>query len=169
MRAIGIDPGNEKSGMVIVSRPDASVLEGSTIDHAFGEEPNEAILPLLANCDLIAIEWVQSMGMAVGKSVFETCLWVGRFAHAARLQNPKARIVLIPRGQIKLHHCGQARAKDGNVAQSLRDKYGEKGTKKEPGFFYGVSKHAWQAFAVLMAEMERAELRVPEFKGTITI
>jgi len=91
------------------------------------------------------------MGMTVGKEVFETCMWVGRFAQAAN-----APVRLIPRGRIKMHHCGNMRAKDGNISQSLRDKYGEKGTKSAPGYFFGVSSHAWQAFAVAAYAMEGA-------------
>jgi hypothetical protein len=47
-----------------------------------------------------------------------------------------------------MHHCGNMRAKDKNIIQALKDKYGEKGTKADPGFFYGISSHVWQAFAV---------------------
>ena len=141
---IGIDPGNTQSGYVIVQ--DGKIVES-------GVEANHEILLLVqANQDAtFAIEWIQAMGMAVGKEVFETCLWAGRFAQAAN-----GLVRLIPRGRIKMHHCGSARAKDGNIVQSLKDKYGDKGTKKEPGFFFGVSSHAWQAFAVAAYVLEGA-------------
>jgi len=135
---IGIDPGNKESGWCVIQNgrivgsgvmENNSMLDSSMMDIPW---PNT-----------MAIEWIQSMGMAVGKEVFETCLWAGRFAERARCP-----VRLIPRGQIKLHHCGSSRAKDANVCQALRDKYGEKGTKKAPGYFYGVNSHAWQAFAV---------------------
>ena len=139
---IGIDPGNEQSGFV---RVEESVIVSS------GVWENQALLIAIAdiNADVIAIEWIQSMGMAVGKEVFETCLWAGRFAQASGCP-----VRLIPRGRIKLHHCGSARAKDANVCQSLRDKYWQKWTKSSPGYFYGISSHAWQAFAVAAYVME---------------
>jgi hypothetical protein len=144
---VGIDPGNKQSGWVCVQfgRIVGSGVcdNGELLKHTFFNSPKP---------NVIAIEWIQAMGMSVGKEVFETCMWVGRFAQAAR-----CHVRLIPRGRIKLHHCGSARAKDGNIAQALRDKYGEKGTKKEPGYFYGVSSHAWQAFAVAAYVMEGAE------------
>jgi hypothetical protein len=144
---IGIDPGNKQSGYVIIE--DGKITDSGVME-------NNLVLQSLENIigfsSVIAIEWIQAMGMSVGKEVFETCMWVGRFAQASL--NP---VRLIPRGRIKLHHCGSARAKDGNIAQALRDKYGEKGTKKEPGYFYGVSSHAWQAFAVAAYVMEGAE------------
>lgn len=148
MTYIGIDPGNTQSGIV--------TIEGGKITNSDVMDNNLilVILENIADCGfdrIIAIEWIQAMGMAVGKEVFETCLWAGRFAQAA-----KSQVRLIPRTKVKLHHCGSARAKDGNVVQSIKDKYGDKGTKREPGFFYGVSSHAWQAFAVAAYVMEGA-------------
>ena len=136
---MGIDPGTTQSGVVmwtdnIIGWPDVI--------------PNEDVLGWIQehNPDVVAIEWIQAMGMAVGKEVFETCLWAGRFVERANSCGISCRCV--PRGVIKLHHCMSPRANDSNIAQALRDKYGEKGTKKEPGFFYGVKSHAWQACAV---------------------
>ncbi len=43
------------------------------------------------------------------------------------------------------------RAKDANISQALRDRFGEKGTKAHPGWFYGVSKDVWSAIAVGVA------------------
>lgn len=140
---LAIDPGNKQSGW-------ACVQGGNLIGS--GVLVNNDLLKLTAfrSADIIAIEWIQAMGMAVGREVFETCMWVGRFVEASK--TPEIR--LIPRGVIKHHHCGKTTAKDGNVAQALRDKYGEKGTKKAPGYFFGVSSHAWQAFAVAAYVME---------------
>ena len=145
---IGIDPGNKESGWVIVSNgkiESCGVMENNLVLNSLQD---------IAECDfprIVAIEWIQSMGMAVGKEVFETCLWAGRFAQAAG-----GEVRMVPRGRIKLHHCGSARAKDGNIVQSIKDKYGDKGTKAEPGYFYGIASHAWQAFAVASYVMEGA-------------
>jgi hypothetical protein len=145
---IGIDPGNKQSGFVIVS--DGKIEQSGVMENNLVLASLENIRGTDLDC-VVCIEWIQAMGMSVGKEVFETCLWVGRFAQAS--DQP---IRLIPRGRIKLHHCGSARAKDGNICQALRDKYGDKGTKASPGFFYGVSSHAWQAFAVAAYVMEGA-------------
>ena len=140
-----IDPGNQQSGW-------ACVQDGKLVGS--GVCLNHDLLKLTAfqTADILAIEWIQAMGMAVGQEVFQTCLWVGRFVQSAR--TPEIR--LVPRGVIKHHHCGKTTAKDANVAQALRDKYGEKGNKKAPGYFFGVSSHAWQAFAVAAYVMEGA-------------
>lgn len=138
-----IDPGNQQSGWACVQ--DNKLVES-------GVCLNHDLLKLTAfqSADTLAIEWIQAMGMAVGQEVFQTCMWVGRFVQTAKTSD----IRLIPRNVIKHHHCGSSKAKDGNIAQALRDKYGEKGTKAQPGFFYGVSSHAWQAAAVAFYVVE---------------
>ena len=144
MKILGIDPGTEKSGIVLWNK---GAGLGDSISYP-DVLSNEEILGQIEsiNPDVVAIEWIQAMGMSVGKEVFETCLWAGRFVERGISCGISCRCV--PRGVIKLHHCGTPHAKDSNIAAALRDKYGEKGTKKDPGFFYGVKDHAWQACAV---------------------
>jgi len=93
----------------------------------------------------LAIEMVASYGMAVGREVFETCVWIGRFQQAWHA--PEA-VRLIYRRDVKLHLCGSARAKDSNIRQAVIDLLGPPGTKREPGPTYGVRSHAWSALAV---------------------
>lgn len=105
------------------------------------------------NSCAIAIEMIASYGMAVGREVFETCVWIGRFLQAWHAPDG-AR--LIYRLDVKLHLCGTAQAKDPNIRQALLDRFprtgGGKtpqiGTKKQPGPLYGVSSHAWAALGV---------------------
>lgn len=145
-----IDPGTFDSAFV--------VWDGTTIRDC-DIIPNGKLLEFFPNamnhhdCRSCAIEMVASYGMAVGKEVFETCVWIGRFAQCwdemltgAGQTYSGAR--LIYRRDIKMHHCGNMHAKDANVAQALRDKYGEKGTKKNPGVTYALKSHLWQAFAL---------------------
>ena len=98
-----------------------------------------------ANADELAIEMVASYGMAVGKEVFETVRWIGRFQQCWR--DPDA-VRLIYRRDVKLHLCGSPRAKDANIRQALIDQLGPVGVKREPGPLYGVKSHAWSALAV---------------------
>ncbi len=113
----------------------------------FEKSPNEEVIERLRNyrCNAdsaVAIEMIASYGMAVGAEVFETCVWIGRFIEAAGEDRR------VTRKTISLHHCNSPRANDGTVAQAVRDKYGQKGTKANPGPFYGVSGDVWQAIAL---------------------
>lgn len=97
--------------------------------------------------DLLACEMIASYGMPVGREVFETCVWIGRFIEAHGGEHR-----LVYRKDVKLHLCGSPRAKDANVRQALIDAYGGKnaaiGKKASPGPLYGVKSHAWPALAV---------------------
>jgi len=95
--------------------------------------------------DTLAIEMIASYGMAVGREVFETCVWIGRFQQVWR--SPES-VRLVYRRDVKLHLCGNPRAKDPNIRQALIDLLGPAGTKKQPGPTYGVKSHAWAALGV---------------------
>lgn len=143
MRTIlAIDPGNIQSGWVRVDLESKEITGSGVIRNEFLLESFEHSPP----GEDVAIEWIQAMGMPCGQEVFQTCLWVGMFVREAQQNSSLVR--LIHRNLIRQHHCQSARAKDSNIIQSLKDKYGSKGTKGNPGYFYGVSSHAWQAFAV---------------------
>lgn len=96
----------------------------------------------------LAVEMIASYGMPVGREVFETCLWIGRFLEAWR--GPHS---LVYRKDVKLHLCGTFRAKDPHVRQALIDRFGPGkpaaiGTRKQPGPLYGVAADVWSALAV---------------------
>ena len=96
--------------------------------------------------DCLVIEEIQSFGMAVGKEVFRTARWAGRFEQMASERG--ILVHLVGRREVKLHWCGSPRAKDTNVRQALIDHYGPPGTKKNPGVTYGIKKDVWSALAI---------------------
>lgn len=141
MKILSIDPGTDESGWVI--------LDGHKI-LASGVSPNETMLHQVkmenyGEIDALAIEMIASYGMAVGREVFETCVWIGRFKQAWRSPDD---VKLIYRRDVKLHLCGTTKAKDANVRQALIDLLGPQGTKKSQGATYGVKSHAWAALGV---------------------
>lgn len=145
-----IDPGDTQSAICIVKDGKAWSWK----------EANDDILLRVRTVDVdmlesIGIEMVACYGMPVGKTVFDTAYWVGRFDQVLRDRAVVPRIVY--RKEIKMHLCHNMKAKDGNIAQALRDRFGEKGTKKAPGFFYGFSKDMWQAMAGCAYLMDKAE------------
>ena len=138
---LAIDPGTTESGWVQFN-------EGGEVDDS-GVMENGRLLRYLQSMgswtDTCAIEMVASYGMPVGHEVFETCVWIGRFQQA--WHKPEA-VRLVYRRDVKLHLCGNAKAKDPNIRQALLDLIGPAGTKKQPGPTYGVKSHAWAALAV---------------------
>ncbi len=141
MRILAIDPGTTYSGVV-------HLLNGRACDAAV--LPNADIIDLveqaeLFDIDTLAIEMIASYGMAVGREVFETCVWIGRFQQAWRTPD---EVRLVYRRDVKLHLCGSPKAKDPNIRQALIDLLGKPGTKKAPGGTYGVTSHAWAALGV---------------------
>jgi len=149
---LAIDPGNTASGWVLID-----VATRRPLEH--GKTPNDELLERidwgLGEAGTTAVEMVASYGMAVGAEVFETCVWIGRFTEAIRryrfdLQAPR----LVYRRDIKLHHCASARANDSNIRQALVDRFAPgqpnhgKGTKTQPGWFWGFHADIWQAYAL---------------------
>lgn len=146
---LAIDPGTEQSGWC--------TFEASRVVES-GVSPNADVLQHIQQCrkwislvDMLAIEMIASYGMAVGREVFETCVWIGRFQQAWR--DPEA-VRLIYRRDVKLHLCGSVKAKDANIRQALIDKLGPIGPKAAPGPLYGVKSHAWAAVAVAVTAAE---------------
>ncbi len=138
MSVLAIDPGTTQSGWVDFGG-------GRIIDA--GVDDNHIVLKMIedSRADMLAIEMIASYGMAVGREVFETCVWVGRFQQQWR---DPAGVKLLYRQAVKLHLCNSPRAKDANIRQALIDMLGPQGTKKAPGPTYGVSSHAWAALGV---------------------
>ncbi len=139
---LGVDPGTEKSGWCIFAA--GKVL-------ASGVQSNSQLILRLQHAeavlhsDMLAIEMVASYGMAVGREVFETCVWIGRFRQAWRAPDD---VRLVYRREVKLHLCDTVRATDANIREALVYRFGPVGTKAKPGPLYGVSSHAWAALGV---------------------
>ena len=143
---LAIDPGTVQSGWCVI-------VDGLVVNS--GVEPNGDALDRVkwaasGDCSL-AIEMVASYGMPVGKEVFETVRWIGRFQQAHF--DPEA-VQLIYRRDVKLYLCGNVRAKDPHVWQALIDKLGPVGTKANPGPLYGVRSHARSAVAVAVTALK---------------
>lgn len=159
--ALAIDPGSAESAYAVVDVTTCRPV-------AFDKVPNEQLLEQLDGFDfnyrggfvdqpicLAAIEMVASYGMAVGAEVFDTCVWIGRFQQAFYTHgDPGFPVDRIKRHPVKLHHCHATNASDANIAQALKDRFAYgvrnhgKGTKAEPGWFYGFAADVWQAYAL---------------------
>lgn len=155
---LAIDPGSTESGWVMI---DTETCEPYLFDKTANSELLRDFHGGRFDFSTVVIEMVASYGMAVGKDVFETCVWIGRFDEA--LQHGSAELVY--RRDVKLHHCGQTKANDSNIKQALVDRFAPgvrnhgKGTKADPGWFYGFHKDIWQAYALAVLAADRIEGR----------
>lgn len=142
---VALDPGTDETAWVIYDgeRP-----------MSFGIDPNDAVVELCRDRFggmPVIYEMVACYGMPVGRDVFETCVWIGRFVEASG-----GRAKPMYRRDVKHHLCNSAKAKDANVRQALLDRFprtgGGKtpqvGTKGQPGPLYGVKSHIWSALAI---------------------
>lgn len=152
-----IDPGNLYSGWCVLNIATFEPL-------AFGKEVNEDVMTRLRawaeEIDVVVIERLQSFGMPVGRTVLETCEWVGRFAQFAEGLGD-IPVEYVYRQEEKLDICHSTRANDATIRQALADRFafgirnGGKGTKDEPGWFYGFRADIWQAYAVGVTWIDR--------------
>jgi hypothetical protein len=147
MKILAIDPGSTKSAYVVIAAGYQPLQ--------FGKVDNHELLGLLRTLSPyaeIAIELIghYGTGMPAGKTVFDTCIWIGRYVQALA----PAPVELVLRAPVKAHLCHSAKATDANITQALVDRFATdprnhgKGTKDEPGFFYGFYKDIWQAYAL---------------------
>jgi hypothetical protein len=155
MSVLAIDPGCERS---------AWVLWNGVRVRSHGISENEDVLGMLYEgmaaftADALVIEEIASYGMPVGREVFQTVRWCGRFEQEA-IDDQWTSINYMLRRDVKLHLCGQPRAKDTNVRQALIDRFGGKGTaigkKASPGPLYGLKADEWQALALAVTFYDR--------------
>jgi hypothetical protein len=146
MIILAIDPGCIESAYVLMDSKDLKPIE-------IGKIANELLIGKIIyelKFDELAIEMVASYGMPVGKEVFETVFWIGRFWESA-CSRKKTKIY---RTDEKMNLCGVVRARDSNITQALIDRFAYavpnkgKGIKKAPGWFYGFKADIWAAYAV---------------------
>lgn len=143
---LAIDPGTIQSAWVLYR-------DGDVIDAGITEN-GEFITRLhefFGHSEDMAVEMIASYGMPVGREVFETCLWIGRFIeHWLSLGGSHT---LIYRKDVKMHLCQSMKAKDANIRQALIDLFGPGkelaiGKKASPGPLYGFKADMWAALGV---------------------
>jgi hypothetical protein len=147
-RILAVDPGTEQSAWL--------VLDGRV--GRFGIDPNDEFLTRLRggliHPDVVVIEQFEGFGMTVGREVFETIHWSGRFTEAAEhaprhtADTPPAVVVGLTRRKVKVAICHDTKAKDANIRAALIERFGGPESIRKGGPLYGVSKDVWSALAI---------------------
>lgn len=163
MTVFAIDPGNEYSAYCVMN----DKYELIEFDKLQNKQCMSKMLEWLDKTDNIVIERVASYGMPVGREVFETCEWIGRFSQEAEKKVP---VKYIYRRDEKLAICFDSKAKDANIRAALIERFAKhdfkngKGTKKNPDFFYGMAKDTWAACAVCVTYLDMRKEKAYENK-----
>jgi hypothetical protein len=147
---LAIDPGPDESAFVFT--------DGEHVSKR-GKIPNEKLMAIIKDnpwCEAIVAEQVACYGKPVGKEVFETVFWTGRFCEAS--PRPFHRL---ERRIVKMHLCHETKGvNDAVIRQALIDRFGPGkdaaiGTKKQPGPLFGITKDQWQALALAVTFLDQ--------------
>lgn len=155
---LAIDPGNIESAYCLIEKNTYKPIE-------FGKIKNEEMLEVIGNFSLandMVIEMIASYGMPVGKEVFDTCVWIGRFLEYHKLDFEDNNYYIY-RKEEKMNLCGSMKAKDSNIRQALIDRFAQhdfkngKGTKGNKDWFYGFKADIWAAYAVGVTYLDKVK------------
>jgi len=151
---LAIDPGNVKSAYALYDKENHMLIE-------FGKIVNEKLMgkliELRTRTDILAIEGIQSYGMRVGQTTFDTCIMIGRYLE--RWENLGGKTQIIKRTEVKRCITPGVRSNDSVIRKALiklfpetgadsKGKPSSVGVKKNPGPLYGVTADCWSALAI---------------------
>jgi len=157
MVIFAIDPGNENSAFAVMT-DESSGKDYALLD--FDKLPNKNVMQIMLEYlnrkrlympDKIVIERMMSYSTNVGQTTFITCEWIGRFSQEAEKVVP---VEYIFRKDEKMYLCETMKANDTMIRHALIDRFATfdkqrgTGTKKNPDYFYGVTKDCWSAIAI---------------------
>ena len=157
MVVFAIDPGNEYSAYCIMNDQYELISFEKILNKQLMTTMKTHLDENKEHISDVVIERVASYGMPVGREVFETCEWIGRFSQEAEKKVP---VNYIYRRDEKLYLCFDSKAKDSNIRAALIERFAKhdfkngRGTKNNPDYFYGVSKDVWAAISVAVTYLD---------------
>ncbi len=142
---LGIDPGPSETAYCLTSGYD--IVKADKVGNSCFFEDFKEMAPAH-----VAIESIQSYGMAVGQSVFQTCYQIGRIIQ--KCVDYGIPYTLYPRQEYARAICGTAKISDAILRQALLLRFG--GDKKgEPLFLLKGNSDKRSAFAVAAYHLDK--------------
>jgi hypothetical protein len=163
MTVLAIDPGYRQSAYVAydgVRIQAHGIVKNEELLEALG--PDVLVRPWPSGPDLtLVIEEMQlfKSSFGVGKEIFDSVFWSGRFAQAWH-PRPFDRIL---RSRVRGHlQCGKGG--DSAVRQALIDRFGPYketaiGKKASPGPLFGIRADEWSALAIAVTWTDQQQIK----------
>ena len=155
MMIFAIDPGSTQSAYCM--------MNGDALPLHFDKVPNAELVSLIRtyskSLTAVIIERVASYGMPVGREVFDTCEWIGRYTQVADDINLPVEYIL--RQEEKLLICKSPKANDATIRKALIDRFAKhdfktgKGNSHSPDFFYNFRADIWAAFSIGVTHLNK--------------
>ena len=154
---LAIDPGTDYS---------AYIQWDGRVRKDMGKIPNKEIFPVIRDSyekgiRTLVIEKI-TLYQPANNYIHDTILWYGKFTHEWETMGGTSP-VFICRSDVKktlLKGLQGKHRKDGSIISYLTDRFGAKGTKKNPNpVTYGMSADVWQAFALAVYYMDCYEVQ----------
>lgn len=158
MKVFAIDPGNVQSAYCIMDE-NYNLIE-------FAKLPNKEVMAkmlerLAEDSELsVVIERMMNYSANVGKTVYETCEWIGRFSQEAE---KLANVSYLYRKDEKMYLCGTMNSNDAMIRKALIDRFAKKdfvrgkGTKQDPDVFFGMTSDCWSATAIAVVSLDMSK------------
>jgi Holliday junction resolvasome RuvABC endonuclease subunit len=167
MIVLGIDPGTTHTGWIVWNYHNNQIVNAmfkfkDNRVKMMGKDLNEHCLDYFDSLinrvdgpviDCAGIEMFAGYGRPVGKSTFEACKWVGRFEQLC--DDNVCTHMIYRKADVCTNLCKNTKAKDKDIRKALIQRYGNPGTKKNPGILYGVSRDIWSALAIAVTTVEK--------------
>ena len=150
---LGIDPGPVESAYALIGQEIPGSISDPFRVHEAEKVPNELLIGRLSVLQPahVAIESIQSYGMAVGRSVFDTCFFIGEVIRTCK--DAGIPFTLYPRPEYMRRICGVGKVNDAVLRQALLLRFG--GDRKgEPLYTLKGCSDKRSAFAVAVYHLD---------------
>ena len=157
---LAIDPGSKESGYVCWSPRGFETPDWDATIPKHGKVDNRQLLKIIEASKFDVVIEKITLYQKADQNIHDTIWWYGRFSQVAESRPGVHGLQFISRGDVKkalLPDLASSQRNDTTIKYYLKDRFAPgvsnhgKGTKNDPGYFYGFKADIWQAFALAVA------------------